>query len=100
MIKLGETVEYLLQLSRFSSGAVYAATGTPVGVIYKNGVADALTVTLTIVESADGIKGDTARNVQKPAKLETGLQVQVPLFIKEGDVIKVSTADGSYLGRA
>ena len=58
------------------------------------------TVTLKIVESADGIKGDTASNVQKPAKLETGLQVQVPLFIKEGDVIKVNTADGSYLGRA
>jgi len=58
------------------------------------------TVALKVVESADGIKGDTATNVQKPAKLETGLQVQVPLFIKEGDVIKVSTADGSYLGRA
>jgi elongation factor P len=58
------------------------------------------TVTLKIVESADGIKGDTASNVQKPAKLETGLVVQVPLFIKEGELIKVSTIDGSYLGRA
>jgi elongation factor P len=57
-------------------------------------------VTLKIVESADGIKGDTASNVQKPAKLETGLTVQVPLFIKEGDLIRVSTADGTYLGRA
>jgi elongation factor P len=58
------------------------------------------TVSLKVVESAEGIKGDTASNVQKPAKLETGLTVQVPLFIKEGDIIKVSTADGSYLGRA
>lgn len=57
-------------------------------------------VTLKIIESADGIKGDTASNVQKPAKCETGLMVQVPLFIKEGELIKVSTADGTYLGRA
>ena len=57
------------------------------------------TVALKIVESADGVKGDTASNVQKPAKLETGLIVQVPLFIKEGEIIKVSTVDGSYLGR-
>jgi elongation factor P len=58
------------------------------------------TVSLKVVESSDGIKGDTASNVQKPAKLETGLVVQVPLFVKEGEVIRVSTIDGSYLGRA
>lgn len=57
-------------------------------------------VALKIVESADGIRGDTASNVQKPAKLETGVIVQVPLFIKEGEIIKVSTIDGTYLGRA
>jgi len=57
-------------------------------------------VNLKIVESADGVKGDTASNVQKPAKLETGLVVQVPLFIKEGETIKVSTIDGTYMGRA
>jgi elongation factor P len=57
-------------------------------------------VALKVVESADGIKGDTASNVQKPAKLETGLMIQVPLFVKEGEVVRVSTADGSYLGRA
>jgi elongation factor P len=57
-------------------------------------------VSLKVVESADGIKGDTASNVQKPATLETGLVVQVPLFIKEGDVIRVNTTDASYLGRA
>lgn len=57
------------------------------------------TVALKIIESADGVKGDTASNVQKPAKLETGLIIQVPLFIKEGEVVKVSTVDGSYLGR-
>jgi elongation factor P len=57
-------------------------------------------VSLKVVESADGIKGDTASNVQKPAKLETGLVIQVPLFVKEGDIVRISTADGSYLGRA
>jgi len=57
-------------------------------------------VTLKVAESSEGIKGDTASNVQKPATMETGLVVQVPLFIKSGELIKVSTADGSYLGRA
>jgi elongation factor P len=57
-------------------------------------------VVLKVAESSEGIKGDTASNVQKPATMETGLVVQVPLFIKTGELIKVSTADGSYLGRA
>jgi elongation factor P len=58
------------------------------------------TVTLKIIESPEGVKGDTASNVQKPAKCETGLVIQVPLFIKEGELVRVSTIDGSYLGRA
>jgi elongation factor P len=57
-------------------------------------------VNLKIVESADGVKGDTASNVQKPATCETGLVIQVPLFIKEGEIVRVSTIDGSYMGRA
>jgi elongation factor P len=57
-------------------------------------------VVLKITESADGVKGDTASNVQKPATMETGLIVHVPLFIKVGELIKVSTGDGSYMGRA
>ena len=55
---------------------------------------------MKVAESAEGVKGDTASNVQKPATLETGLTVQVPLFIKEGETIKVNTADRSYAGRA
>ncbi|HSI86166.1 MAG: elongation factor P [Candidatus Methylacidiphilales bacterium] len=58
------------------------------------------TVTLKIVESADGVKGDSANNVQKPATLETGMVVQVPLFIKEGELVRINTVDGKYLGRA
>lgn len=57
-------------------------------------------IALKVTESAEGVKGDTATNVLKPATLETGLVVQVPLFIKEGETIKVSTADGSYQSRA
>jgi elongation factor P len=58
------------------------------------------TVTMQVKESADGIRGDSASNVQKPAILSTGLIVQVPLFIKQGDFIKVSTEKRCYLGRA
>lgn len=57
-------------------------------------------VNLKIVESPEGVRGDTASNVTKPAKLETGITVGVPLFIKEGEVIKVSTVTGEYMGRA
>jgi elongation factor P len=57
-------------------------------------------VTLKVIESAQGLRGDSATNVQKPAKLETGKSVQVPLFIKEGETIRVDTRTGSYLGRA
>ncbi|MEM7791234.1 MAG: elongation factor P [Verrucomicrobiota bacterium] len=57
-------------------------------------------IEMKVTESPEGIKGDTASNVQKPATLETGLTIQVPLFIKEGDILKVSTSDKSYMGRA
>ncbi len=58
------------------------------------------TVELTVTESADGVRGDSANNVQKPATLETGKVINVPLFIKEGEKIKIDTRNGSYMGRA
>jgi elongation factor P len=58
------------------------------------------TVELTVVESADGVKGDSANNVQKPAKLETGKMITVPLFIKEGEKVRIDTRTGTYMGRA
>ena len=58
------------------------------------------TVVLVVAESSDGVKGDTANNATKPATLETGLVVNVPLFVKPGDELKINTQDGSYLGRA
>ena len=69
----------------------------PVGKIQ---VEVAPSVNLKVVESAEGIRGDSSGNVQKPAKLETGITVNVPLFIKEGEVIKIDTRTGQYMGRA
>ena len=57
-------------------------------------------VSLKVVESAEGLRGDTASNVTKPAKLETGKTINVPLFIKEGEAIKIDTRTGAYMGRA
>ena len=57
-------------------------------------------VILKVIESAEGVRGDSANNVQKPAVLETGKTVTVPLFIKEGERVKISTTTGEYLGRA
>ncbi|KAA0549457.1 elongation factor P [Bacillus sp. BGMRC 2118] len=58
------------------------------------------TVELKVVETEPGIKGDTASGGTKPAILETGLSVQVPFFINEGDVLIVNTEDGKYVSRA
>jgi elongation factor P len=58
------------------------------------------TVILTVLETEPGIKSATASSVSKPAKTETGLVVQVPPFINEGEKIKVDTAEGVYLSRA
>ena len=56
-------------------------------------------VHLTVVWTEPGLKGDTATNTLKPARVETGAEVRVPLFIEEGETIEVDTRDGSYLGR-
>jgi elongation factor P len=55
---------------------------------------------MTVVETAPSIKGATVTNVTKPATLETGLVVQVPPFIKEGEKIRVNTSQGTYQSRA
>jgi elongation factor P len=57
-------------------------------------------VELKVVETEPGIKGNTATGATKSAKLETGLNVQVPLFINEGDVLLINTNEGSYISRA
>ncbi len=68
--------------------------GRPISVTPPN------SVELKVVETEPGVRGDTAAGGTKPAKLETGAVVKVPLFIEEGEVIKVDTRTGEYLGRA
>lgn len=57
-------------------------------------------VELKVVETEPGIKGNTATGATKNAQVETGLNVQVPLFINEGDVLLIDTRDGKYISRA
>jgi elongation factor P len=57
------------------------------------------TVDMKVMETEPGLKGATVSNVGKPAKMETGLVVQVPQFVNEGDVIRVNTAEGTYQER-
>ncbi|MBQ7264737.1 MAG: elongation factor P [Firmicutes bacterium] len=63
------------------------------------GIEPPLQVELTVTATEPGFKGDTATGATKPATVETGAQVNVPLFINEGEVIKVDTRTGEYLGR-
>src|SRR2546421_8274761 len=57
-------------------------------------------VVLTVTDAPEGIRGDSANNVQKPAIMETGITLQVPLFIKTGEKLKVDTRTGKYMERA
>ncbi|MEE1126446.1 MAG: elongation factor P [Acutalibacteraceae bacterium] len=57
-------------------------------------------VTLQVTQTEPGVKGDTATNVTKPATLETGAEIKVPIFINEGDTIQIDTRTGEYMSRA
>jgi len=67
--------------------------GRPIGINLPN------FVELKVVQSDPGLKGDTASGATKPATLETGFVIQVPLFIEEGEVLKIDTRTGSYVER-
>jgi elongation factor P len=88
---LGDAVEYLTANLQIS---VEFFDGKAVGIELPQ------TVELTVIETEPGLKSATASSVTKPAKTETGLVVQVPPFINEGDKIKVDTSEGAYLSRA
>jgi elongation factor P len=88
---LGDAVDYLLPNLSIN---VSFHDGKAVG-IELPGV-----VEMTVMETEPGIKSATASSVTKPAKLETGLVVQVPPFINEGEKIRVDTAEGAYMSRA
>lgn len=84
--------------------ALYLIADVMLKVVYFEGrpvdVELPATVDLKVVETEPGIKGGSATNVTKAAKLETGLIVQVPPFINEGDIIRVDPVEGTYLERA
>ena len=68
------------------------------GVVF--GVEPPTFIVLQVTKTEPGLKGDTATNTLKPAELETGAEIRIPLFINEGDMIKVDTRTGEYLERA
>ncbi len=82
----------------------YLVENLKVDVLYVEGKAAQVelpsSVLLKVTESAEGVRGDSANNVMKTAKLETGKVVNVPLFIKEGETVKIDTRNGTYMGRA
>ncbi len=89
--QLGESTRYMKENMRLTM------------MVYKEesiGIELPHSVELTVVETDPGHKGDTASGGSKPAKLETGLVVQVPFFINEGDMLRVDTRTGAYLERA
>lgn len=88
---LGDSVDYLIPQLHVS---VEFYEGKPISVELPP------TVDMTVMETEPGIKGATVSNVTKPAKMETGLVVQVPPFINQGEKIRVSTSEGTYQERA
>src|SRR6202041_3244510 len=88
---LGDATDFLIPQLKVS---VEFYEGKPVSVELPP------TVDMTVVETEPGLKGASVSNVTKAAKMETGLVVQVPPFINEGEKVRVSTAEGTYQERA
>lgn len=89
--QLGDAIKYLLENMNIG---VMMYQGQSIGIDLPN------TVELKVVETAPGIKGDTASGGSKPATLETGLVVNVPFFINIDDVLVIDTRNGDYVKRA
>jgi elongation factor P len=96
--------EVLLNKELLADALQYLVPNQQYEVLFVDGKALAVnlsaSVEMKVTDAPEGIRGDTSGNVQKSVTVETGMTVRVPLFIKTGDVIKVSTEDGNYQGRA
>ena len=94
----------VLKGSTLGDAIEYLTPNLQITVSYHDGQAVGIdlpaAVVLTVVETEPGLKSATASSVTKPAKTETGLVVQVPAFINEGEKIRVDTSEGAYLSRA
>ena len=88
---MGDAANYMIENL---SVKILFYRGEPIGIDLP------IFITLTITETEPGIRGDTVSGATKPAKLESGAVVQVPLFLNEGDRIKVDTRTGTYIERA
>lgn len=88
---VGDSTQWLKEQDRVT---ITLFNGNPISVTPAN------FVELTVVETDPGVKGDTAQGGSKPATLATGAVVRVPLFINEGDVLKIDTRTGEYVSRA
>ncbi|MFH0837901.1 MAG: elongation factor P [Patescibacteria group bacterium] len=101
----GETFEqFELDTENIEDVLKFLKDGTDVFVTFYEGnpigVQPPVKVTLTVTNTVPGVKGDTAQGGTKPATLETGVTVHVPLFVKEGDKLVVNTETGEYDSRA
>jgi elongation factor P len=96
--------QYTAGKSAMGDAAQWLKDGTSCIVTLWNGEPLSVTppahVELKVVETDPGVRGDTVTGGQKPAKLETGATVRVPLFINEGEVVRVDTRSGDYISRA
>jgi elongation factor P len=96
--------QFTLTADQLGEGSNFLPENVQVKIIFHNGkpigVELPFFVELTIVKTEPGVRGDTARGGTKPATVETGAVIQVPLFLNEGDVIKVDTRTGEYIERA
>jgi elongation factor P len=94
----------VLKGSTLGDAVEYLTPNLQIKVSYHDGNAVGIdlpaSVELEVVETEPGLKSATASSVTKPAKMETGLMVQVPAFINEGEKIRVDTSEGAYLSRA
>lgn len=93
-----------LDEEHMGDAANYMIENLPVKVLFYKGepigIDLPIFITLTIVEAEPGVRGDTVSGATKPAKLESGAVVQVPLFLSVGDRIKIDTRTGTYIERA
>ncbi len=100
-----ETYEQIhLSMTMFGDAAKFLKEGMEVKVVFEEGETPILAEAPTFIETQityaePGVKGDTATNTLKPAKIDTGTEVMVPLFVNEGDWVKVDTRTGSYVER-
>jgi elongation factor P len=96
--------QYTASAAAVGDNAKWLKDGITCIVTLWNGVPLVVTppahIDLKVVETDPGVRGDTATGGQKPAKLETGAVVRVPLFINEGEVLKIDTRTGEYISRA